>query len=445
MNPLAAYLLDHRLDRMFTQELGWDRLAGAVPLAVGDRTFTGQFVAQKRGLQVCWVRADRLVLMNRALLRELQRALSRAAHEHVLVVTCEEPRKQVWLWSVYLPGGRKLRHREHPFFSAKPPLAFLDRLSRMAFTLDEEQGVRLTDAIDRVRVALDTTAELNLFARRPSLAEKSDRLAVAMNAGDERARHEFILFHRPLARKFSKKLRRCFGLSPEDAEQIGMLGVIAAAKRFRPELGYQFSTYAKWWINNVCSRHGPYVALHLHVPLYVFWPCVRHAVRLGRTRLALGPAEAVRHHTDRECHEPKFSLRWACYLRARNVGSLGDKPTFREAARLRESAPVVGHDLAAAEDAVEVRALVTKLDSRLGEVIRRRFGMDCDRQTLKEIGEAMGLTRERVRQLESNALADLRERMGFRLPAPDLAGDPTAGDDALIPATSDRGQLAASG
>ena len=136
---------------------------------------------------------------------------------------------------------RKLRSRHSirlAFFSAKPPPAFLERLGRMAFTLDDEDGVRLTDAIDRVRVALDTSAELNLFARKPKLAEKSDRLAVAMNAGDERARHEFISMHRGLARKFSKRLCRSFGLSPEEAEQIGMLGVIHAAKKFRPELGY---------------------------------------------------------------------------------------------------------------------------------------------------------------------------------------------------------------
>ena len=444
MNPLSAYLLDHRLKELFTQELGWDRHAGAVPLAVGDRHFTGQFVAQKRGLQVCWVRADRLVLMNKALLRELQRALTRVAHEHVLVVTCEEPRKQVWLWSVCLPGGRKLRHREHPFFSAKPPPAFLDRLGRMAFTLDEEQAVRLTDAVDRVRVALDTTAELNLFVRKPKYAEKSDRLAVAMKAGDERARHEFILFHRPLARKLSRKLRRWFNLPPEDAEQIGILGLLDAARKFEPARGFQFSTYATWWIRQACQRHGPYASLVVHVPLHAFWKCFRHAIGVSKALAAGGPAAAGRVQEACEQSDPKLAQQWADYLRARAVLSLADKPTFREAAALPDRLPRLGETSEAGEDAVRIRELLAKLDARDAFVIRSRFGIDQAPMTLLQLGEAMGITRERVRQIEARGLRRLRKHLGIELPAPEL-DDPTAGDDALIPAASAHGDRVACG
>jgi hypothetical protein len=66
-----------------------------------------------------------------------------------------------------MPDGRKLRHREHPFFSGSPPTSLLSRLKVLRFSLDEEADVTLVDALQRVRTALDASPELNLFARRP--------------------------------------------------------------------------------------------------------------------------------------------------------------------------------------------------------------------------------------------------------------------------------------
>jgi hypothetical protein len=96
-----------------------------------------QVIAHKRGVQVLWSSADRVVLLNRGLLRKLQNLVARAVHEHILIFSSEEPRKQVWAWCVRLPDGRKLRHREHPFFSATPPTPFLHRIEQLRFSLDE--------------------------------------------------------------------------------------------------------------------------------------------------------------------------------------------------------------------------------------------------------------------------------------------------------------------
>ena len=187
MHPLPALLRDHRFPELF-RELGWEQLRETHQVRAGGREWKLDAVAHKRSLPVFRCRSERIALINRRLLRDLQRAVKSVAHEHILIVTCEEPRKQVWLWSVHLPDGGKLRHCEHPFFSAMPPVPLIDRLERLAFTLDEEETVGLADAIDRVRLALDAPAELNLFVRKPKYAERSDRLAVAMRAGDENAR-----------------------------------------------------------------------------------------------------------------------------------------------------------------------------------------------------------------------------------------------------------------
>src|SRR5262249_54440191 len=156
----------------------------------------------------------------RGLLRKVQRIVAQTCHEHILVFCCERPRRQVWQWAIRLPDGRKLRHREHPFFSASPPAPFLNRLSGLRFTLDEEEGVTLVHALERVRRVLDATADLNLFVRRPKYAQRSDELARAMRGGDQDALNRFLLFHLPLARKVSQRLCRWFSVLPEDAEQI---------------------------------------------------------------------------------------------------------------------------------------------------------------------------------------------------------------------------------
>ena len=149
--------------------------------------------------------------------------------------------------------------------------------------LDQEETTTLTDVLHRVRNALLPDSELNLFAKRPEYAEKSDRLAVAMRRGDAGAFCEFVEFHMPLARHASRVLVRWFHMDPEDAEQTAMIGLIEAARRFDPERGFQFSTYAGYWIRQSCQRYGLEWGLQIRVPPHVFWRCYRLAFE--RTRL----------------------------------------------------------------------------------------------------------------------------------------------------------------
>ena len=408
MNALADYLRDHRLAALFIDALGWDRASTGQVLEVEGRSLRFQAIAHKRGLQVLWCPADRLVLMNRGLLRKFQNRVARTAHEHILVFSSEEPRKQVWAWCVRLPDGRKLRHREHPFFSATPPGPFLKRLEQLRFSLDEEESVGLVDALERVRRVLDTTAELNLFARYPRYAARSDELARAMQQGGTPAFHEFIVFHLRLARKLSERLVRWFDLPAEDAEQIAFIGLIEAARRFRPERGFQFSTYASWWIKQACQRYGPEAALLIRVPDNAFWACFRHALDLERRWLAGGPSPVRDRLAELEIVSPHLAARWRAYLRARNVDSLSDRRLLREARAIPDSARPPLNDLLRDEVAGQVRAALGRLHARDAKVIRLRYGLDGPEHTLEEVGHLMGLTRERIRQIEKKAEDKLR-------------------------------------
>src|SRR5581483_4313223 len=179
-------------------------------------------VAQKRGLVVFHCETDRTILADRRTLRTAQKQLLKSFHEHVLIFTCEQPRKQVWQWAFHRPDNLPVRHREHPFFSADPPPAFVARLEKLRFGLDEEEGASLVDARRRIAAALDVDAEQNLFAGKPRLARKSDELARQMRAGIPGAYQRFVVLHLGLARRFSRRLTRWFGMEPGDAEQIAV-------------------------------------------------------------------------------------------------------------------------------------------------------------------------------------------------------------------------------
>ncbi|HYH66543.1 MAG TPA: hypothetical protein VD866_17750 [Urbifossiella sp.] len=146
MSRIADDLRGHAFRDLF-RDLGWDHAPAADHAVRADgRDLSVRVVAQKRGLVVLHCPAARADLADRRLLRAVQRRVLTTFHEHVLIFTCDEPRKQVWEWAFRRPDDRPVRHREHPFFSANPPPQLLARLEGLRFTLDEEDGASLVDA-----------------------------------------------------------------------------------------------------------------------------------------------------------------------------------------------------------------------------------------------------------------------------------------------------------
>jgi len=242
MTDLTRHLAQHLFRELFIELLGWDYASGGVDVLVDHGCFRLQIIAQKRGLQVLHCPTDHLTLIDRGRLRRVQRKLALQIHEHVVVYSCESPRKQVWQWAIRRDDGRRLRHREHPFFSESPPARLLNRLAGLRFDLSEEESVTIVDALRRVRAALDRKPELNLFVNRPRYAKRSDELARAMKTGGDAELHDFVLFHLPLVTWAVRPLVHLYRGDLEEAEQVGMLGLIHAARHYDPRRGIQFST-----------------------------------------------------------------------------------------------------------------------------------------------------------------------------------------------------------
>ncbi len=433
MDDLSAFLAKHDFKTLFIEALGWDHASAACDVAMDDRQFHFEQIAHKRGFQILHCAADKYTLFNRGRLRSLQKQLLKIAHEHVVIYSCEEPRKQVWQWAVRLSDGRRLRHREHSFFSAAAPDPLVGRLRQIRFSLHEEEQVTLVDALDRVRAALDTVADQNLFVNKPGYAERSDQLAMAMQNGDSAAFHRFVEFHLAMARWGAKKWRRYFnGVEEEDRAQIATIGLLQAALRFEPAHGYQFSTYAYHWVRQACQRFGPKDSQLIRVPPHALWKCFSIRVRVNRL-ISRGESDAVvsllEHLHDRS---PQLAEYWRRYCIATSVRSLSDphEPEYAASRLLPEAigdpaSPLQQHDLATA-----IAASIETLPPNDARMIRLRYGFDGEPQTLEEIAQIAGLTRERIRQRLKGAEDRLRpvvaKKLGMPLTAPkeDSIADP---------------------
>ncbi|NED94947.1 sigma-70 family RNA polymerase sigma factor [Phytoactinopolyspora alkaliphila] len=211
----------------------------------------------------------------------------------------------------------------------------------------------------------------------------------------------------------ARKYYRNSGLSFLDVVQDGNLGLIRAVEKFDYAKGYKFSTYAMWWIRQAFERARTEKARTIRLPAYQ----VENISKLGRAERKL-QVDLGRSPTTAElAEETDLSEERVEELReiARDVISLdapvGDEGTA-SVGDLIEDAEV----LQAAEVAEfralgeELRALVGTLPPREAMIITLRYGLHDGRQhSLQEVGERVGLTKERIRQLEKQALAELRD------------------------------------
>ena len=402
MGGVVAALAEHAFEHLFIECLGWDRLRSTTSVTRHDATLHLTTVAQKRGFTVFHCPAHRTVLANRRLLRDVQRQIRRSYHEHILIYSCETPRKQVWQWATIQAEGRPILHREHPFFSSDPPKRLVERIEELTVSFQDEEQTTLPDVLHRVRTALLPDSELNLFARYPTYAAQSDRLAMAMKRGEPGALQAFVKFHMPLARKSSRMLVRWFDMDPDDAEQTAMIGLMEAARRFDPDRGYQFSTYAGYWIRNACQRYGLKWGLPIHVPVHYFWICYKLAFLETRLIATYGEHDAREHFEQcmQEAGVTPQQWRHFCVARHFRCFSEIDKRDRLKLDKLDLPQFDVDKKKPIQE---EIGRALESLHPRQVRILKLRYGIGQPEHTLQEVAELFGVTRERIRQIQFSA------------------------------------------
>ncbi|HZQ04334.1 MAG TPA: sigma-70 family RNA polymerase sigma factor [Gaiellaceae bacterium] len=291
----------------------------------------------------------------------------------------------------------------HAEQGAEPSLELLT-----AFEAEEElDGLELESS--------DTADPLKLYVRQlnPRLLTRAEEreLARRKDEGDEAAKRRLIESNLRLVMSITRNYTKA-DVPLLDLIQEGNLGLIRAVERFDYRMGFRLSTYATWWIRQAITRaladQGRTIRLPVHVADQV--RRVLRARRVLAQKLSRDPSP------EEIAAESGFALERVNELLELMADPLslempigdGDSVYADVIEDHRSESPDVAH--AHNARAAELAKALESLDPRMRQVVERRFGLDGEKpQTLEELGAELGVTRERVRQLELRALRALRE------------------------------------
>jgi len=270
--------------------------------------------------------------------------------------------------------------------------------------LSAEEEVQLAKEIEAGREAEIQLQELELSL------EDSDIAYLAEGIGDA-ARAHLIRANTRLVVSIAKKYR-CRGLQFLDLIQEGNVGLMKAVEKYDYRRGNRFSTYATWWIRQAVTRalanHGRTIRIPAHLGGRIsklYQVAQELEQELGRQPTAEEIAESM--------ELPAERVRWMLRTSRQPVhlerpvgdesdAELGD---FIEDVELPQPAESVASNLLTEE----IGEILDQLTPREARILRLRYGLqDGESRTLKEVGEMFGLSRERIRQLEKEALRKLR-------------------------------------
>jgi len=265
-----------------------------------------------------------------------------------------------------------------------------------------------TGSVDSLTLFMNEAGRYRLLTAAEEVA-----LAKRVERGDAAAKERMINSNLRLVVSIAKRYQG-HGLQLGDLIQEGVIGLNRAVEKFDWRKGFKFSTYATWWIRQACQRAVSNQSATIRVPTHVH----ERRVKLNRARQRLQAASGEEPTMEELANATGLELRYV----EEALGAVEASVSLNQAVG-SDSDGELGDlfaDPAAEDPAAEaaqalrqrsVREAVGRLPERERRVLELRFGFDGEPTSLEQIGRELSISRERVRQVERDALARLEDEL----------------------------------
>jgi len=263
--------------------------------------------------------------------------------------------------------------------------------------------------MDAIRLYLKDIKKLPLLT-----AEEEIFLAERIRKGDKAARHKMIQSNLRLVINIAKKYSH-LGVSMLDLIEEGNLGLMKAVEKFNPKKGYRFSTYAAWWIRQYISRAIANQGKTVRMPVYI----IELMMRFRKVTEHLTNSLKRKPKLNEIAKRMKLPIKKVKHLSkiVSGISSLnapvGDEGSTEFMDLIEDENMVSAVDeLSNFLTQERIKGLLEKMSKREQKILSLRFGLkDGVSHTLRDTAKHFGITRERVRQIESAAMRKMREFM----------------------------------
>ena len=275
---------------------------------------------------------------------------------------------------------------------------------------------QLAGELDRRRPggATSSAGYLRDLSDRPPLPAGAERRLVdAAQAGDRRAREQLVEAFLPLIARIARVYRGSETITRTELMQEGVVGLLRALQRYDPSQGVPFWGYANWWVRQAMQQ----LIAELTRPMVLSDRSLRQLSALKRAHHAYLSEHGQEPSADALADQTGLThVQVGDLIAIDHVPRSIEEPVTGADGELGEFGELLVDPLA--EDAYEqllnhseieqIRALLGSLNDRERMILRARYGLDGPEQSLRDLGERIGVSGERIRQIEERALGKLR-------------------------------------